>query len=220
MPNLITELGADYVNEWFSGAFFQVNDKLHKLRDVYRGEAGMVVRTSSISLNTGAPRWVRDQVGVDVLADFSTFKYPKLGYRQYQQGKTGNIVMSVGSIRAAYRGLRDTTLKYQYLPTSQVLDQVSDGSWDDVNDARKMREIFAPRFTPFTVGVRKLLDGEVAAFAASEDLAVGIACADHSPNPFVIYFRERVVGSVDENGKTHLDNKFLQRSALQRKLFS
>jgi hypothetical protein len=215
------QLGTQYINEWFADALFLFGGKLHRLRDINVDEANKpCVRTYSLSLTAGAPKWASDRVPMTAIEDFSTFKYPKLGYRQFRQGKIGNIVVQVSSIRAAQRGLRTSSLRLEPLPVYKAIDAGYPGEGlDNVNDARRAKEIFAPSFTPFSVGLKQLLDGTNAAFAVNEDLAVGIACVNDGSDGYNVYYRGRVVGTVDNRGNLTLTNKILQRESLKKKLF-
>lgn len=217
------QLGVQYINEWFHGALFSVGTKLHRLREIGRdanGE-GRVVHTHSLSLTAGMPRWSADTVPLDTLVDFSTFKYPKLGYRQFRQGRIGNIVVNLNAIRAAQRGLRLDSIRHDPLPVFRALDVGMPGeSYSAVNDARIAKEIFAPSYTPFSVGLHQLLKGEVAGFAVNEDLAIGIACVNDGSEGYNVYFRGRVVGTVSEGGHLTITNKILQRESLKKKLFA
>lgn len=214
------QLGVQYINEWFAGALFMHENKLHRLRGIERMESGTAVRTHSISLTAGSPRWAGDSVPLSALVDFSTFKYPKLGYRQFRQGRIGNIVVQMTSVRAAQRGLRIENMTVTSLPAYRAVEiPVSGEGYAAINDARVAKEIFNPTFTPFSVGLRQLLEGEALAFAVNGDLAVGAACVNDGSQGFNVYFRGRVVGTVDERGNLSITNKILQRESLKKKLF-
>lgn len=219
---LFEELGAQYIREWFHGALFVHENKLHCLQDVMRteGSKGMetVVVTTSLNLLAGTPKWSKDRVPPASLVDFSTFKYPKLGYRQFYQDGIGMVVAQCTALRAAQRGLRLDTVRWDSLPVYTALDYDRE-FWDSINQARIAKEIFAPTFTPFSVGIHKILEGEIPAFAINEDLAVGLACVNDGNEGCNVYFRGRVVGNVSDNGHLTITNKILQRDNIKKKLF-
>lgn len=215
MPNLVEDLGARYIRDFFNNAVFQMDGKVMKLRDVINND----VHVHEFKLDAKTPKWAAGIIQVDRLVDFTTFKWPKLGYRQVMQGDIGNIVVNVSSIRNGARGLRTDYIHYESLPVYQAVDVGIFDGWAQVNEARRVKEIFAPTFTSFSSGIKQLLAGECLAFAVSEDLAVGLSINQSADRGADIYFRGRVVGNVDENGNVTIVNKILQRDSIRKKLF-
>lgn len=216
--SLVQELGARYMREFFCNAFFQADGHIHQLRDV----GDTVLYTLSIPLdspNIGKEIWKENKLPHTVLRDFTSFQYPKLGYRQIQQGRTKNCVAAISTTRSALRGLREDSISYIYLPVYTALGPFDPDAFHEVNRARRMKEIFKPTFTPFTVGIKKLMDGEWPGFAVNEDLAVGI-CVSSDKGGWDIFFRGRIVGNVSSDGTVNITNKILKRDSIKRKLFS
>jgi len=222
MPKLLHEhLGAQYINEWFNDSLFVIDGNLHRLCAVDRSGTDRnkyVIHTHTFPLSSKNPRWSSARLPIEVLKDFTTFKYPKLGYRQFYQGKTGPIVVQASTVRAAYRGMRLSGVRWELLPAFKALQGTFEG-FENVNDARLAKELFAPTFVPFSVGLSQLLRNEILGFAVSEDLAIGAACVNDGQEGYNVYFRGRVVGSVDEGGTLTLTNKILQRESVRKKLF-
>lgn len=223
MPKLLHEqLSPQYINEWFNDSLFVVDGALHRLLSVDRSDTEKnkyIIRTHTFNLSAKTPKWAAGRLPLECLKDFTTFKYPKLGYRQFQQGDIGNIVVQASSIRAAQRGLRFNTLRWAPLPAYMAVLGHGLEPFEDINEARRAKEIFSPTFTPFSVGISQLLKNETLGFAVSEDLAVGVACVDDGSEGYNVYFRGRVVGTVDNSGKLTLTNKILQRESIRKKLF-
>jgi hypothetical protein len=212
------ELGSRYVREFFHNAYFELGTKLYKLRTIDEATATATCHVMNLDAS-GYPKWDTEAVPLKELKDFTTFKYPKLGYRQFKQGKLGNIVVQVSTTRGAQRGLKDEYINYDMLPVYRTVDFGHIDGFDNINAARRVKEIYRPQFTPFSVGIKQLLDSEHLGFAVNEDLAVAVSCNTDATRAFDVYFRGRVVGEVDETGKLTVVNKILQRESLQRKLF-
>jgi hypothetical protein len=74
-------------------------------------------------------------------------------------------------------------------------------------------------FTPFSQGIKHLLDGDWIGFAVSEDLAVALSISQSHDRFADVFYRGRIVGNVDANGQVNLVNKVLQRASVKKKLF-
>jgi hypothetical protein len=206
------------MREFFNNAFFLLDGYIHQLRDTDE----TVLYTLSVPIdspNIGKEVWKENKLQGTVLRDFSAFQYPKLGYRQLQQGRTKNCVAAVSTIRSALRGLREDSISYAYLPVYNALGPFDPNGFDEANKARRLKEIFKPTFTPFSVGLKKLMDEEWPGFAVNEDLAVGI-CVSSDAGGWDIFFRGRLVGNVSSDGAINITNKILNRESIKRKLFS
>jgi hypothetical protein len=189
---------------------------VHQLRDL----DDTYMYTSYIPLdskNIGREPWKDGKYPHDLLKDFSSFQYPKLGYRQLQQSKVKNAVVAASTARSALRGLRQESIRYDPLPVYNALAMVGD-NFSEANAARRLKEIFQPTFTPFTQGLKKLMDGDWPAFAVNEDLAIGL-CVSNDRDGWDIYFRGRVVGNITPDGVMNITNKILNRDSIKRKLF-
>jgi hypothetical protein len=214
--SLVADLGARYVRDFFNHAMFDCGDgKIHRLRAVDDNH----LTVDSITLSDKTPKWERGYVKSSVLEDFASFKYPKLGYRQFQQGRLGNIVVMVGTVRSTQRGLKEDHLRYEQLPVYAAVDFGYFDGYNKVNDARRAKELFRPTFTPFSQGIKHLLDGDWIGFAVSEDLAVALSISQSHDRFADVFYRGRIVGNVDANGQVNLVNKVLQRASVKKKLF-
>lgn len=214
--SLIKDLGTRYVREFFNGALFQMDGDICMLRDVAENIAYVHV----IDRESATIKWKEKQFPAAKLVDFSTFRYPKLGYRQYKQGKVGNVVVNLTATRNTQRGLKNELLSSKALPIFDILtasDEVQ--GYEHINSARRAKEIFEPTFTPFYEGIKQLIAGDIAGFAVSEDLAVGMSVDTSADRGWDVYFRGRVVGNVDQEGRVNIINKILQRDSIKRKIF-
>lgn len=213
--NLHQDLGLRYIRDMYVGAVFQLEDHAYRLMHC----EGNSLECDALDLNDNEASWVRRSVPLSVLKSFSTFKYPALGYRNIPDAtRPGMHVMHVTSRRSAVRGLREDSLVINGLPVFDNLlaHQIVPLIHTTTRQAR-IRSIFKPEFLKWRQGLSRLLDGELSGFALNENVAVGIACSSGTDAAFEIYFKERVVGTVDERGNVTLRNKIVQRDS--NKLF-
>lgn len=214
--SLVKELGVRYIREFFSGALFEMDGNICYLRDVVDNMAHVQI----IDRESATPKWKEHTFAASKLVDFSTFRYPKLGYRQFKQGKLGNVVVNLTATRNVQRGLKLELLTARNLPIFDIMEATGQiEGYESVNNARRAKEIFEPTFTPFYEGIKSLLEGDSAGFAVSEDLAVALSIETSADRGFDVYFRGRVVGNVDQDGRVNIINKILQRDSIKRKIF-
>ena len=212
---LIESLGSAYMNDWFMGALFQEDNLLYK----FKGVDAQNLYVAVTDLSQAKLTWKSTKLDSKKLTSFSQFSYPKLGYRQDMTKKGLSIVSNYSSTRSSYRGLRSDTVVINWLPVVQTLLLAKDS--DGYNrDLEIIDSVYRPKFTSFPVGLASVVKGEQCCFAVSEDLAVGMNCANTHDNPFYIYFRGRVVGSITSTGDVEITNKILNRPSVKRKLFS
>lgn len=212
--NLVQDLGYQYVREFLCGACFQVDGTVYYLRNLEE----TVATVDRFSLSDEESRFERAHIPATALRGFETFKYPTLGYRQYRTEGGENAVLNLHTARSAQRGLRMDLVRHQLLPVFNYLGQDIADNYHGLSFEQKLRMIFRPQFTPFSTAVRQLVRGEVAGAAINENTAVGISCTRSADRAFDIYFRDRVVGRIDEKGVTHISNKVMNRYDLQKAL--
>lgn len=211
--NLVESLGRDYVNQMCVGAIFQVEPKsVH----VLRGAGADHLTTKKIVLDSKAP-WRDATLPLDALKSFADLAYPKLNYRQVES-PYGLIVTDVSMRRSASRGLRTENLRAQNLPVySRILRREPEG-WHALNVVGQIRMIYSPQWTPFSVGIKMLLEGDTLAFAVSEDIAVVSSCSGDKDKMADILFRGKKAGDIGEDGTVYLFNKILKRASVRNKL--
>lgn len=210
--NLIDQLGPQYVNEWFVGALFKVDDTVHMLDRVRDG----LVYTWTLKPDSTVWNTDRTTLPFDNFTSFEDFAYPRLGYRNFDMplgnGKEVNTVRFAQSQRSVHRGLRRDSLDWFDYP---LANGVMPSAYLQGRDVKEVQALFFPKFIPYTEGIKKLMRGEVIAFAISEDLAVGLSSTSASAAAD-IHFRQKVVGNVDSDGKIILFNKTLRRTHFKK----
>ncbi len=213
LKTLYEDLGANYLGDTYANAWFRSGDKIHQFRGCVRS----AILTSSFNINDPTLVLNEDRVDARSLPDFTSFKYPKLGYREIRSEVSNSIcaktVRHISMSRSASRGLRVELLRINPLQVYTLLDRQKDDEAGSYSNATHelLKEIFVPTFTPWSVGVKKLMDGEIPAFAINENLAISLSCTSSADATYEILFKERVVGTVSETGKPILNNKILHR---------
>lgn len=210
---LAQDLGVRYVNEFLVGSCVKFGDDVAFLRMI---EDDHIHADVVVNEKGGMERKLYP---LSTLKSFADLQYPALGYRQMplQNGKNHTVV-HLSSIRSAHRGLRADQIRQTNLPVFNYLGSDYADAWVNAIRGVKLNAIFKPKYTPFSAGLRQLLDGSVAGFAVNENLAVGISCTRAADRAFDVYYRERVVGSVTSNGIIHIANKVMHRHNLSKDL--
>lgn len=217
MSNLVEELGARYVSDFCSNAVFVMGNRLYRLIDA----SNDILHVQHINLNTKQMplRWSNTEtLSHDVLKDFSTLRYPKLGYRQMDHNTLGKLVVHITGHRSTQRGFRSETCRVVNLPVYDLFPDYA-SAWLQQPHCQVNKHIFAPEFTPFAEGIQQLMAGNWPGFAMSEDVAIGMSVHTEANRGFDIYFRGRVVGNVDSNGTVNISSSILKRDSIKRKLF-
>lgn len=195
--NIIEELSADYCNELLVGCLF-----LHK------GEAHEFVRANnkrdgSIMIEAvkyvGTPEAVKPSMVAIPAAEFGgwgSFAFPPLGYRQAAAGQVLTYISRQPSVR---RGLnkRDLITDPHNVSRTCAMKFGVDLAYFRRGEALIM-QVLKPQFTSLGAGLKDVMAGRIPAFAISADFAV-------APNKGVdfleILYRQRQIGTIDENGK-------------------
>lgn len=207
--NLNQQLGSRYVKEMYVGAYFRVEDNIHRVRDVVEDS----ITTDKLPLFDDTERWTREYVSADILEDFTSFQHPPLGYRQGVAGKFGNVVAYVTARRSALRGLRMDQLAFTSPPIYQML--YPDELYSTMSQAQRCRSLFAPEYTLFSVGISRLLSGDHAGFAVSNNVAVAMSCSGASDRLGDVLFRGKIVGHVFVSGELQIINKIMHRDSMK-----
>lgn len=211
--NLALELGTRYVAEFYNGALFVHEGKLCRIINV--GDGGVHVEFVMLENPTD---WEGVFLPVDVLTNFAKFQWPTLGYRQIQTKRYGTCVMHISANRSAHRGLRHEHLHIEALAPVRRLANAQ-YEWEAQPQSHTLVQVFNPTFTKFADGVKLLLAGDIPSFAVSPHLAVGLSVDQGEDRAYDIYFRQKVVGSITDEGNVTISNKIIQRDSVRTALF-
>lgn len=214
MSNLVDDLGAGYVREWFNGALIVRDDFIHMIRSYESGH----VMTDCASLTDPEDRWHGGSFRKQELGSFKAIAWPKLGYRNLLCGQRGNTASFVTAQRGVMRGLRIESLEWKAVDVANLLSIDMAQQAPSNSLLYQLRQIFRPAFHAYHVGIQQIRAGLWCSFAVNEDIAISLS--SRSSSAFCdILFRDKPVGTIAENGDIQLSNKIIKRSSLRR-LFS
>lgn len=212
--NLVEELGAGYVGEWFSGALFARGDTLYILRSASAGE----LQVHKLGLDDPEDGWMSSTLPASTLESFNDISWPKLGYRNLLAGAYGNTVSFITAQRSVMRGLRHELLEWKSVDAVSCLGINPWGHMPSADQQYQLRQIFRPTFHSYALGMAQIRAGKWCSFAINEDIAISLS--NGVSHEFCeILFRDKVVGNIDQQGELTLSNKVFKRGNLSR-LFS
>jgi hypothetical protein len=195
--SLFSELGFGYANDMFNGASFLYKGKPHVLQGVTDSGRALAVRYANCEIEEH-----------DVIIDaeyFDTwdkFSYPTLGYRQDEAGNFLGYYFRRPSTR---RGLHmQDVLVVPHFACEAIESNLGylgepgiTSRHHSVLVERKMEAVMMPKYTPFAVGLPKVLAGEIPFFCSSAEFA--IAPSPRSEELDILY-RRRKIGYITPSG--------------------
>lgn len=197
MPNLIEQLTPEYCNERVAGALVLHKGRAAMFLSAANKRSGPIVQlevASGDALDPGDSDVV--QVPAGDFPSWAAFGFPQLGYRQVDNGRGLAFLSRLNSVM---RGLNWRDLRIDWHEVSSTLNvvygQLNTTSWSRGHRLAAM--VMRPVFTPFAEGLKKVMAGEIPAFAVSPDFAV----APSEDVPYLeILYRTRRIGTIAENG--------------------
>lgn len=213
------DVGSRYIREMYGNALFRIGPKIYRLLSCNDRTA----EVAEIDLTTPGTEWRDGEIPTSLLRDFSTFKYPSLGYREvtsaFSSTKDSKFVVFVTARRSANRGLREEGLLWRGLPIiDRGLSALIGNTINQIGRVERVRALFDPVYTKWKDGLPQLLEGKISGFALNENVAVGVSLHTSADVDYDVYFKEKVVGHVSSTGQLTLYNKTIQRDS--NKLFS
>jgi hypothetical protein len=206
--NLIKELGAEYVDQFYRNAMFEMDGKI--VRYGRHADADSIT-CHAFSKDAVNPTWRVIALPADKITSMDVFGWPKLGYREFRDGDK-RYVFYVAMTRSAMRGMREELIEFRPVPMVRLLNKVNDvRAW--VAGAAQAQAIFAPKFTDFTEGMALLRAGVCCSFALSEDLAVCISTNQHAARQFDVLYKENVIGEVLADDSVVIPHKLAKRAS-------
>lgn len=209
MPNLIEQLGSDYVDQFYRGAIFMLDDKI--VMYGRHAEDGTIA-CKAFPKDSQNPTFRAYSVSPQRIDSMDVFGWPKLGYREFTTDKGCKHVYFVTLTRSAMRGMRDDLLSFNPVPVARLLPAVRDiRGW--VSSALYAQAIFCPKFSDFDEGIKKLREGAWSSFALSEDIAVCISTSKGNKQTIDVLFKEHIIGQVLPDGTVAIPHKIAKRAS-------
>lgn len=211
---LIQELGQRYVDDMWRDALFVYDDRVH----TYIGaESDSSIATKWVKLDGSSAKFSRGSVPASVFESMSTFAWPKLGYRNFRSKEHGHLVYYLTSTRSALRGLRESQITFDSVPV-HMINPYTNEARHALKSHEWLPEVFKPTFPALPEAVSLLTSGERGAVALSEDLAIGVSCTVAPDRAFDVYFKQRLIGSMNTDGVIEIANKIIRRGSTAKLL--
>lgn len=209
MPSLVDQLGYEYVDQFYRGAYFLHEGKVYLYgRHVEPGTIGCKV----LADRAGGLTWASVNLPSSIIQNMDFFAWPKLGYREFPAENGDKHVFFVSLGRSAMRGLRDELLQFNPTPVVKNLPRRYDlRQW--CKNTYYANAIFNPKFTAFEEGVAALREGQYSSFALNEDIALCISTTKGIDRSIDVLFKENIVGEVLDDNTVKVPRKILKRSA-------
>jgi hypothetical protein len=206
--NLIKELGAEYVDQFYRNAMFELDGKIVRYG---RHVDGDIIACHAFSKETATPSWRAVNIESAKIVSMDVFGWPKLGYREFRDGDK-RYVFYVAMTRSAMRGMREELIEYRPIPMVRLLNKVNDvRNW--VSSALQAQTIFVPKFTDFSEGMELLRSGRSCSFALNEDLAVCISTSQNDTRLYDVLYKENVIGEVLTDDSVVIPHKLAKRAS-------
>lgn len=206
MPSLVTQLGLEYVDQFYKGAYFMYAGNVYLYGRHITNEQ---IKCHMINKDT----WSFTQVEIpsNVIDTMDFFAWPKLGYREYiTRGIRNTSYITLQ--RSAMRGLKDDLLDFSCVGDTYLLPSVAQMR-ESVSQAVYANEIFNPKFTPFLEGLENLRDGKAISFALNEDIAVAFSCTQGPDRLGDVLYKQKVIGEVRPNGEVVIPHKIAKKAS-------
>jgi hypothetical protein len=171
-----------------------------------------VITTYKIPLNNkvSMESWAPSSLPADSVASFLDVAWPKLGYRNLET-RLGNCAVFISTARSVMRGLREESLIYSELPVTELLMISTTNNGMAGQNTYRLKQLFMPNWYSFKDGMKLITDREASSFALNEDIAIALS-VDQGPGRHCdIFFREKVVGFIGDDGRVEIANKVIKR---------
>lgn len=217
MGHLLNDLGASYVSDFFTGAFFMHEGELYQFRGMnYKGKldtyklVGKPLQASYAAKNA--------ELDPNIIESFTKFSWPKLGYRNQRLSNGLVVAAYFQSVRSTRRGLMDEGLSITYDAATQV---AMSATYEHAGRTAAMYQVFFPKWFTYREALSLLTNGDALAVALNEDV-----CITHNVDPsdtnaaLDVLFRGRPVGNILHDGSVIFKNKSISKMNMFKKLLN
>lgn len=210
MPSLIEDLGAEYVDQFYRRAMFQLGNMIYQ----YNGSVGDGhISVKCFRKDSSDPRWEMSTLRSEDFPDMDAFSWPRLGYRNLEHGGYPPSPYYLSTSRSAMRGLRAEFLRADPITLLSLLPN-TEINRDLFSSAKIAQTIFNPKFIPFSEGMALLRAGDAPGFALSSDVAIAISVTESADTKFEVLHRQRVVGRVTDDDHVVVPKRFFKRTTI------
>lgn len=202
MPNLVQDLGHDYINQMYSGAMFAHEEGIFYLERANRDGVLATRLDSPMRQVVNLPH--------DAFADMSKFAWAAPGYRNFVY-KKHNLLLDAGVQRSAKRGLRAGLVHTAGSRASNLF--FYDEEWrTQLNSNTAIAELMLrPKYYPYAAARQMLADGEAVGVAISHTLAIELNPFSKTAGECSVLFRGAKIGSISPSGEFNIPARFISR---------
>lgn len=195
--SMIERLGASYCREYLIGALMVYQDRTAIIMDIGRS----TVSVTFIDASGGVAH-----IPWDYFTGWKVLAYPELGYR-----RVGNMTYHVHRAQTAYRGLRQNVLTFENTPMSYLLSR-------DEQTVRRVQADMNTRLTAVMTpaydrraDLDRLVRGELVSVVPNQNICIEPSL---NSNDYVVLYRTKHVGTMDENKNFHINNTAVRAEVL------
>jgi hypothetical protein len=137
----------------------------------------------------------------------ASLNYPKLGYFSLGPGYVYRAVVAPQD--TARRGFCNSRIRVEINGSSEIISSLVSASTDIYPSLpRTFLQLISPtRFTPWTKGIKQMLEGKIVGFTPNSNTGVTINTSPSSNKyPIKVFYRESAVARVDGEGKIQIFN--------------
>lgn len=213
--NLTAQLGTQYMGDFFRGALF-LDAEHNRIVMLHRPRTESLLAVHVLNLDNPEGGWSDGTIAASSIKSFKDIAWPKLGYRNLENEKVGNLVVYYTSNRTVQRGLREDNLQMDAMSFYESLGfPVGEYGKSGINYYR-LAQVFKPKWYTYAEGMNLIKENKIPAFALNEDIAVALSFDQGQGRFCDIFFRGVVVGQITENGEILITNKVMKRSNLKK----
>lgn len=207
MTSLSRELGLDYMDQFYKGAYFSVEGEVYQYVRHVDNDTLRVKKVREVGNDLA---FADTHIASDKIQSMDDLGWPTLGYRQMTLKGTDLGVYFVSATRSAMRGLKDDFIQFSPMPVTALL-----GPYENPRSFARAsmyaNEIFKPKFTGFLEGMQMIREGKTSAFALNENIAVGLSTNQAPGRDVDVFYKENVIGQVLEDDVVVVPKRIARR---------
>lgn len=206
---LIDRLGMDQFLNKYQGSFFKGEDGATYIVHG-NGDSGDTVKCKKVGGTVNKPTVEEVDVPKSFFADMGTFATPPLGWRVAAQGRY--LVYLSRNNQSYHRGTAVGNISRSVHEMTNWFAREQGMSLDYYGrDAVLAKLVMEPVYLPLAEGLALIKKGKIVAFAVNELIAV----APLDSTTYQILFKEKQIGTVNEDGVVSCDIPYVVKELEQ-----
>lgn len=202
MPNLVQDLGPDYINQMYSGAMFAHEEGIFYLERANRDGVLATRLDSPMRQVVNLPH--------DAFADMSKFAWAAPGYRNFAY-KKHNLLLDAGVQRSAKRGLRAGLVQFAGTRVTNLFFYDEDWRNQLSGNVPIAELMLRPKYYSYATAKQMIADGDAVGVAISHTLAIELNPFSKNAGECSVLFRGAKIGSISPAGEFNIPARFISR---------